>query len=97
MSRKTNKATSVASLSPDSDKQPESLEEAVNLLKALSAEFTNFQKKIDSMETKLSNALLENSKLHTELKDKTKVISDLQRSYSSLKVKLNNLEQYNRS
>jgi hypothetical protein len=63
MSRKTNKAAMTVATSPDSDKQPETMEGTVNLLKALTAQFAKFH-----METNLSKALLENSKLfHSHL------------------------------
>jgi chaperonin cofactor prefoldin len=72
-------------------------EDTIAILKSLSAQFAIFSTKIDTLEAKLNESLAENAKLKSELKEKTKVIHDLQTSYASLEAKLNSLEQYNRS
>jgi hypothetical protein len=49
------------------------------------------------MDAKLTASLEANKKLQAELKEKTKIIDNLQTCYAGLEVKLNNMEQYNRS
>jgi hypothetical protein len=50
---------------------------------------------MDKMDAKLTASLDANKKIQAELKEKTKIIDDLQTSYAGLEVKLNNTEQYN--
>jgi hypothetical protein len=72
-------------------------EDSNTILKALAAQIALFSAKMDKMDAKLTASLEANKKLQAELKEKTKIIDDLQTSYAGLEVKLNNMEQYNRS
>jgi hypothetical protein len=87
------KATEVAESSGDESGS----EDSNSLLKSLAAQFALFSTQMSKMEAKLSASLEDNKKLRIELKEKTKIIDDLQSSYAGLEAKLNNMEQYNRS
>ena len=92
------KAAAVAAVVTSEEEEEETdTDDTATLIKAMAAQFTQFNKKIDNMEAKLTTSLEENKKLQKELREKTKVIEDLQHSYSSLEIKLNTMEQYNRS
>jgi prefoldin subunit 5 len=99
-------ATAAAASAAATTAQPETLEDVIQVLKMLSAQFSvfsnkmdmveNLSSKLDTMEASLKSSLADNKKLQEELVEKTKAVGDLQASYAALEHKLNDLEQYNR-
>ena len=90
-------AKKLIEVAESSDDESSASEDNSAILKSLADQFALFNSKMDKMEAKLSDSLEANRKLQNELREKTKVIEDLQSSYSGLENKLNNMEQYNRS
>jgi hypothetical protein len=79
------KKTEVAITSEEEEDEILSTDDTAALIKSMAKQFMQFTKKMDSMDRQ------------AELRAKTKIIDDLQSSYSALESKINTMEQYNRS
>jgi Spy/CpxP family protein refolding chaperone len=99
-------AAAVAAAASTASAQPETLEDAIKLLKSLATQFAGFatklgvieelNSKMDALENSLRTSRDENKKLQADLVEKVQTISSLQAGYAALEGKLNDLEQYNR-
>jgi chromosome segregation ATPase len=99
-------AAAVAAAASTASAQPETLEDAIKLLKSLATQFAGFatklgvieelNSKMDALENSLRTSRDENKKLQADLVEKVQTISSLQAGYTALEGKLNDLEQYNR-